>query len=323
MGTVARQLDQKAYDVALAKRKKEVDAWKEIWKKENLLISKIKALMNATAEGTITPAGEILLKNLRAEFNKRTGRTWLSQDEYKVERKAVGAFTLFGEALISTRSNSKIDNSILNTATNKYNEFKKSVDIDYASHLGKAKTAMGAITSMGVKDFDGGKGAVQIVTLNGKNGVKYPDGSVKLGGHRNWRNNNPGNLKYGSFAKSHGAVGSDGVFAIWTSLKDGYKAQADLLQSRNYKNLTLQQAIHRYAPNSENDTQAYINYLVNNTGVSPYKVMRTFSAAEMMNLVKWMSKKEGMKPGTVLNSKQAASKNLQIVFWIDGRCEPS
>ena len=27
--------------------------------------------------------------------------------------------------------------------------------------------------------------------------IKYSDGSIKKGGHRNWRNNNPGNLEYG------------------------------------------------------------------------------------------------------------------------------
>lgn len=71
------------------------------------------------------------------------------------------------------------------------------------------------------------------------------DGSVetRTGGTRAWRSNNPGNIEYGSFAKSHGAIGSDGRFAIFSSYEAGRKAKENLLfEGKNYRNLTLDQA---------------------------------------------------------------------------------
>lgn len=34
---------------------------------------------------------------------------------------------------------------------------------------------------------------------------------TRIGGSRSWRNNNPGNLEYGKFAKQHGAIGTDAL----------------------------------------------------------------------------------------------------------------
>lgn len=128
--------------------------------------------------------------------------------------------------------------------------------------------------------------------------VTYSSGEVKQGGHRNWRNNNPGNIEYGNFAKAHGAIGSDGRFAIFPSMEAGYKAQADLLQSKNYRNKTLTGAINRYAPRDENDTQAYINAVSGATGIDPNTPISSLSSEEMNRVVKAMSKHEGMKAGT-------------------------
>jgi hypothetical protein len=54
---------------------------------------------------------------------------------------------------------------------------------------------------------------------------------------RNLRNNNPGNLEYGDFAKSHGATGSDGRFAIFSTMEAGMAAQEALLRSKYSKGL--------------------------------------------------------------------------------------
>lgn len=80
---------------------------------------------------------------------------------------------------------------------------------------------------------------------------------TRIGGHRNWRNNNPGNIQYGDFAVSMGAIGSDGRFAIFPDMEMGYKAADALMKSKNYQNLTIGDAIKRWAPPSENDTGAY------------------------------------------------------------------
>ena len=49
---------------------------------------------------------------------------------------------------------------------------------------------------------------------------------------RSFRNNNPGNIKYGEFAKSHGATGQDsGGFAQFPDEETGKKAQRDLWET--------------------------------------------------------------------------------------------
>lgn len=72
------------------------------------------------------------------------------------------------------------------------------------------------------------------------------------------RNNNPGNLEYGPFAISQGATASDGRFAIFPAPRIGFNALEALLGLPEYSNLTLGEAIGKFAPASENDTDNYI-----------------------------------------------------------------
>jgi len=90
--------------------------------------------------------------------------------------------------------------------------------------------------------------------------VALADGSiVRREGARNWRNNNPGNLEYGDFARAHGAVGTDGRFAVFPDYAAGRRAKEALLfESEAYAGRTIQSAISRYAPPHENDTGAYV-----------------------------------------------------------------
>jgi hypothetical protein len=79
---------------------------------------------------------------------------------------------------------------------------------------------------------------------------------------RGVRNNNPGNIRYGEFAKRLGATGKDDKgFAIFPDYKSGEQAIAKLLDTRSYKNLTGKQAMMRYAPPSENNTSKYIAFM--------------------------------------------------------------
>jgi hypothetical protein len=77
--------------------------------------------------------------------------------------------------------------------------------------------------------------------------VQY-DGSVNVAGTRSWRDNNPGNIEAGSFADAHGAIGSDGRFAIFPDAGTGMQALVSLLSSDGYQGLTIEQAMERYAP---------------------------------------------------------------------------
>src|SRR5260364_120872 len=60
-------------------------------------------------------------------------------------------------------------------------------------------------------------------------------------------------------SRVHGALGSDGRFAQFRSAEQGLKALADLLQVYAKKGRdTIRRIIKRYAPSSENKTEAYI-----------------------------------------------------------------
>lgn len=58
-------------------------------------------------------------------------------------------------------------------------------------------------------------------------------------GTRADRNNNPGNIEYGEFARRMGATGSDGRFAIFPDRETGFKAAEALLSGKGYEGKTL------------------------------------------------------------------------------------
>ncbi len=127
-------------------------------------------------------------------------------------------------------------------------------------------------------------------------------GAKGEGGSRSWRNNNPGNIEYGPYAKKAGAVGSDGRFAIFPDYQTGRKAQETLLfDSSGYRNLTLQQAIAKWAPSSENNVPMYIAAMKAN----PNTKMKDFSTEQRKILLDNMQRHEGWKPGT--------KKNVELV----------
>ena len=82
------------------------------------------------------------------------------------------------------------------------------------------------------------------------------------------RNHNPGNIEFGSFALRHGATGSDGRFAFFPDDPTGFGAMRDLLQ-RDYADLTIEQALNKWAPPVENDTSGYIENVCQWTGLKP------------------------------------------------------
>lgn len=86
------------------------------------------------------------------------------------------------------------------------------------------------------------------------------------------RNHNPGNIRYGNFARKHGAIATDGSFAIFKSDADGFVAMSELLEA-SYAGDTVAQAIGRYAPSSENNTPQYISDVCEWTGLSPSSIL--------------------------------------------------
>lgn len=91
---------------------------------------------------------------------------------------------------------------------------------------------------------------------------------------RGVRNNNPGNIEYGSFTRSHGATASDGRFAKFDSPEQGIAAIIDLQRSYedNYGLKTVAQRINRWAPaggGDGNNPSAYAAAVARAMGISP------------------------------------------------------
>lgn len=155
-------------------------------------------------------------------------------------------------------------------------------------------------------------------TGKGYNVVEYADGKVeRRSGTRNWRNNNPGNIEYGDYAKSLGAIGTDGRFAIFPTYEAGRKAKQDLLfESKNYKDKTISGAISRYAPPSENNTQAYINTVASSIGVSPDTKLESLTPEQRSAMLDAMERVEGYKQGEI-QVLQEAFKELPTAVPTD------
>lgn len=92
------------------------------------------------------------------------------------------------------------------------------------------------------------------------NAIAHQEGFYDKGKtlNRPQRNHNPGDLEYTPFAIKHGAVGSDGRFAIFPDDKTGMAALTALLDSKSYAGLSTEGKINRFAPPKENNTGAYL-----------------------------------------------------------------
>jgi len=113
-------------------------------------------------------------------------------------------------------------------------------------------------------------GAHRYAADQGLKGTMYTADSKADGATRGMRNNNPGNLEYGDFAKSMGASGSDGRFAIFPDYQSGVRAQEALLSGKSYLGgglNTIDAILARYAPPGENPTAGYSSYVSRVTGI--------------------------------------------------------
>lgn len=100
-------------------------------------------------------------------------------------------------------------------------------------------------------------------------GASAGGGGGGRGGSRADRNNNPGNITDGSFARSQpGYAGSDGRFAIFASPEAGRAAQEKLLSNYIVRGRnTIASIIAKYAPASENNVAAYVGHIERLLGI--------------------------------------------------------
>lgn len=92
----------------------------------------------------------------------------------------------------------------------------------------------------------------------------YDDsGFVRSGGTIPWRFFNPGALRRSSLACTRLDTKPNGLFAVFESYEKGRQALHRVLRGEDYRNLTIAQAITKYAPKKENDTPRYIRNVKN------------------------------------------------------------
>lgn len=118
-------------------------------------------------------------------------------------------------------------------------------------------------------------------------------GSSGGGGARGDRNNNPGNIKYGKFAVAHGAIGSDGTFAIFPDKKTGEIAMAGLLHSQ-YSGLNLAQIQRKWVGNVDPN---YLASMERSTGLGPSGIPDLNKNDVVANLIAGMARGEGSHLG--------------------------
>ncbi len=143
--------------------------------------------------------------------------------------------------------------------------------------------------------------AVAINASSQKHDVVYTrsDGNklIRSGGTRAWRNNNPGCLRYSDFTKHQGAIGEAGGFAVFPDEETGMRAISALLKSDKYKKLTISQAISKYAPPHENDTEHYNASLREMTGLQINTKLSALNNDQIMKVVKAIRIVEGWRIG--------------------------
>ena len=144
-------------------------------------------------------------------------------------------------------------------------------------------------------------------------------------GSRSFRNNNPGNIKAGAFADSMGATGKDDAgFATFPDYATGRKAQESLLfNSKGYKDLTIAQAIARWAPGSDgNDPVGYAAQMAKAAGVDVNTKLADLTPDQRSRFLDAQQRKEGWipaaAPGTVSGTGRQVAGDVAPVNGVGG-----
>lgn len=111
---------------------------------------------------------------------------------------------------------------------------------------------------------------------------------------RGLRNNNPGNIRRNSDV-FQGEINPsrDKDFKQFKTMAHGYRAMFKILSNyyRNYKLDTIRKMISRWAPENENNTNAYIKAVSDYAGI-PADDLLSFDREQMIRIVAGMSRVE-------------------------------
>jgi len=140
-------------------------------------------------------------------------------------------------------------------------------------------------------------GVAQPITYRGA------DGKVeqKIGGTAAWRDNNPGNIVYGPFAKAHGAIGfqvlgGDGNRnAIFPTMEAGEAAQRDLLFKGKYSNRMISELNDGPGAYAAAHPAGYTEALVKAVGRNAR--LGDLNKEEQDRFIRQIHQNEGIRPG--------------------------
>lgn len=220
---------------------------------------------------------------------------------------------------------------VIDTATGRDPDAEGSLQSQVKNATGAAKQMIGGTAAAAVQaskqtlaaDYGGSKAGSASGKGNIRNYSTARGSFQKVGGSRAWRNNNEGNLEFGKFAKAHGAIGTDGRFAIFPDEETGRRAKEALIFESNggkylannpldygkgigYRDKTLLQMIAAYAPSGENNTARYQKTILSAVG-GRNKKMRDYTADERQAIMQAMRKVEGWKAGQVRHLDDVAA----------------
>lgn len=127
-------------------------------------------------------------------------------------------------------------------------------------------------------------------------------------------NCNPGNIRLSKvFYRGEVQPSQDAAFKQFSSMEWGYRAMFVLLDTyaRRYGLNTIRGMISRYAPPSENNTEAYIAAICEWTGIAADEVLDTRSRRDMVPIVVAMSRIENGLPAL----RPQVEKGFDLTEW--------
>lgn len=123
------------------------------------------------------------------------------------------------------------------------------------------------------------------------------------------RNNNPLNIRTGN--DWQGEVNGHGSgFEAFKSVDYGFRAAAILLRNyrKKYGLTTVREIIHRWAPNNENNTDAYVNLVSSKLGVNENEMLDVTDDNTLARLMLAMSVMENGKGWFTLSQAKKGVK---------------
>lgn len=111
---------------------------------------------------------------------------------------------------------------------------------------------------------------------------------------RGIRNNNPLNIRKGNNWRGEIPNQTDGQFEQFSAMVYGLRAGIKLIQNymTKYKANTIRKIITRWAPGSENNTAAYIDFVSSDSGIGSDTVIVFKDAAKIVRIVSAMVQME-------------------------------